>query len=87
MFDLVANDWRTPNERAIGSDQIACSASTQFQQLGSDASVTETVTNNGTGGALANTATVSVTISWSEGQNVKTYTVSTLVAQYGIHIY
>lgn len=87
LFDLYSHDWRTPLERAKGVDQTACAAATQFQQLGLDAAITETVVDNGTGGPLANTKTITIVINWTEGQDVKTYTVTTLVAKHGIHIY
>jgi type II secretory pathway pseudopilin PulG len=87
LFDLLDFDWRTPAERAANSSQIACSASSEFQNLGADASVTETVVDNGTSGSLANTKTITITINWTEGIDQRTYVVSTLVAQNGIHIY
>jgi hypothetical protein len=87
LFDLYSHDWRTPLERAKGVDQTACAAATQFQQLGLDAAITESVVDNGTSGQLANTKTVTITINWTEGPDVRTYTVSTLVAKNGIHIY
>lgn len=87
LFDLLDYDWRTPAEKADGASQINCQASNQFQLLGSDATVTETVTNNGGSNLLNGTATVTITVTWSEGQAQKKYTVSTLVSQSGIHIY
>lgn len=87
LFDLYNHDWRTPLERAKGVNQTECAAASQFQQLGLDAAITETVVDNGTSGQLANTKTVTITINWTEGPDVKTYTVSTLVAKHGIHIY
>lgn len=87
LFDLQTFDWRTPAERAENADPVNCQASRQFQSLGADATVTEQVVDNGTSGSLAQTKTVTVTINWSEGETPKSYVVTTLVAQNGIHIY